>query len=131
TPPLGGRGARVRPPAPPPRPAPPRAPRCAPSRAGRQEDPPAYAAPPAPTPVAEAAVVVRRAGRVLLAQRPAAAVRWAGLWEFPHGELAGGETHEEAARRLLAGGARVGGPRRGAAAARPRRGPPLPDPPRL
>jgi A/G-specific adenine glycosylase len=38
-----------------------------------------------------------------LVQRPAAAVRWAGLWEFPHGELAGGETHEEAARRLLAG----------------------------
>jgi A/G-specific adenine glycosylase len=37
---------------------------------------------------------------VLLARRPAQG-RWAGLWEFPHGPLAAGESHEGAAGRLL------------------------------
>jgi A/G-specific adenine glycosylase len=77
--------------------------RCAAFGAGRQHEIPAYAPPPAPTSVQEAAVVVRREGRVLLVQRPASAVRWASLWEFPHGELIDGETHEQAAGRLLAG----------------------------
>jgi A/G-specific adenine glycosylase len=45
-------------------------------------------------------VVIRRAGQVLLAQRPATAERWASLWEFPHGPLAEGESHEQAAVRL-------------------------------
>ena len=55
---------------------------------------------PAPTEVRESAVVLRGGTRVLLVQRPAAG-RWANLWEFPHGELTAGETHEAAAMRLL------------------------------
>lgn len=75
--------------------------RCVASQTGRQGQIPRRSPPPAPTAVEEAAVVVRRRGRVLLAQRPATAGRWASLWEFPHGELADGESHEQAARRLL------------------------------
>ncbi len=74
--------------------------RCAARLQGRQEQIPARAAPPATTFVRESAVVVRQDGRVLLAQRPASAGRWANLWEFPHGPLAEGEAAEEAARRL-------------------------------
>jgi A/G-specific adenine glycosylase len=48
----------------------------------------------------EAAVVLRRGEQVLLVQRPSEG-RWANLWEFPHGPLADGETHEAAAVRLL------------------------------
>jgi A/G-specific adenine glycosylase len=58
-----------------------------------------------PTPVVhvqEAAIVARRAGKVLLVQRPPTG-RWASMWEFPHGPLEPGETHEAAAGRLLAG----------------------------
>ncbi len=59
-----------------------------------------------PQPVAaevvhEVAVVVRRGGQVLLAQRPGKG-RWAGLWEFPHGPLQPGETHDLTALRILA-----------------------------
>jgi 8-oxo-dGTP pyrophosphatase MutT (NUDIX family) len=43
---------------------------------------------------------VRRGSKVLLVQRPPTG-RWAGLWEFPHGPLTDGETHEAAAIRLL------------------------------
>jgi A/G-specific adenine glycosylase len=50
--------------------------------------------------VQEVAVVVRCQGRVFLVQRPAGG-RWEGLWEFPHGPLQEGETHEHAANRLL------------------------------
>src|SRR6185369_7758786 len=39
--------------------------------------------------------------KVFLAQRPNDADRWAGMWEFPRGELCADETHEVAARRLL------------------------------
>jgi A/G-specific adenine glycosylase len=75
--------------------------RCAAYRQGLQEAIPARTPPPTPTEVQESAVVVRRADKVLLVQRPAEG-RWGGLWEFPHGPLRGGETHEEAARRVLA-----------------------------
>jgi A/G-specific adenine glycosylase len=78
----------------------PLAPRCIARQQGRQEQIPARTPPPAPTLVRESAVVVRRARRVLLVQRPATG-RWANLWEFPHGPLAEGESHEEAAERLL------------------------------
>jgi A/G-specific adenine glycosylase len=44
--------------------------------------------------------VVWRDDRVLLARRPARG-RWAGMWQFPNGEVAPGETWEEALRRLL------------------------------
>jgi len=74
--------------------------RCAARLQGRQEEVPARAPAPAPTAVYESAVVIRRAGRVLLAQRPATAARWANLWEFPHGERREGEEAEAAAVRL-------------------------------
>jgi A/G-specific adenine glycosylase len=72
---------------------------CAARRLGLQEAIPARAAPPTVVEVREAAVVVRRGGAVLLAQRPGEG-RWANMWEFPHGELRDGESHEEAAARL-------------------------------
>jgi A/G-specific adenine glycosylase len=74
--------------------------RCAAYQSGRPEDFPRRSAPAAPTPVSEVAVVIRRGGRVLLAQRPATATRWASMWEFPRGEVAEGETYEGSARRL-------------------------------
>jgi A/G-specific adenine glycosylase len=74
---------------------------CAARRQGKQEEIPRRAAAPEPVAVQEAAVVVRRGGRVLLAQRPATANRWAGMWEFPHGPLRDGEPHEAAAVRVL------------------------------
>jgi A/G-specific adenine glycosylase len=74
--------------------------RCLARQQGRQEQIPARNPPPATTLVRESAVVVRRGdGKVLLVQRPASG-RWASLWEFPHGPLAEGEAHEEAAVRL-------------------------------
>src|SRR5262249_50081000 len=56
---------------------------------------------PAVTEVREVALAIRRGPRVLLARRPETATRWANMWEFPHGELAAGETYESAASRLL------------------------------
>lgn len=73
--------------------------RCVARQLGRQEEIPARAAPPAKTLVEEAAIVVRRAGLVLLVQRPPSG-RWANLWEFPHGVLAQAEIPEIAAVRL-------------------------------
>jgi 8-oxo-dGTP diphosphatase len=46
------------------------------------------------------AAVIEREGRFLLCQRPAHK-RHGGLWEFPGGKLAEGETLEAAARREL------------------------------
>ncbi len=74
--------------------------KCAAKKLGLQEAIPYRPAPPATVEVREAAVVLRRGKRVLLVRRPEAG-RWGNLWEFPHGELAPGETHEEAALRLL------------------------------
>jgi A/G-specific adenine glycosylase len=74
--------------------------RCRARQQGRQEQIPARAAPPAPTLVRESAVVVRRGEQVLLVQRPDSG-RWASLWEFPHGQVAEGESHEQAAARLI------------------------------
>ena len=56
------------------------------ARLGAQETIPVRATAPAVTAIRESAVVIRREGRVLLAQRPADAARWASLWEFPHGD---------------------------------------------
>jgi A/G-specific adenine glycosylase len=66
---------------------------------GTQNKIPAKAASKRIEQVREVAVVVRRAGRVLLAQRAAAADRWPSMWEFPQTELLPGETHEKAAQR--------------------------------
>jgi A/G-specific adenine glycosylase len=68
---------------------------------GLQEAIPQRASRPAVTEVHEVALAIRRGPRVLLAQRPPDADRWAGMWEFPHGELNVGETYEAAADRLL------------------------------
>jgi A/G-specific adenine glycosylase len=73
---------------------------CVARQLGRQDEIPVKAPPPAVTEVREAAVVMRRGHAVLLVQRPEAASRWANLWEFPHGPLGDGESHEEAALRL-------------------------------
>jgi A/G-specific adenine glycosylase len=73
---------------------------CAARRHGIQESIPARASAPAVTAVREAAVVIWRDGRVLLAQRPANATRWAGLWEFPHGPLLDDESPADGARRI-------------------------------
>jgi A/G-specific adenine glycosylase len=73
---------------------------CVARRLGLQDTIPAKAPPPAITDVREAAVVIRRGSEVLLVRRPESANRWANLWEFPHGPLGEGESHEEAALRL-------------------------------
>jgi A/G-specific adenine glycosylase len=74
---------------------------CVSRQKGMQSAIPQKASRPAVTAVREVALVIRRGPRVLLAQRPPDAARWADLWEFPHGELTAGETHEAAAERLL------------------------------
>jgi A/G-specific adenine glycosylase len=73
---------------------------CVARRRNLQDQIPAHAPPPATVAEQEAAVVVRRGEQVFLVQRPGHS-RWAGMWEFPHGSVAGSETHEEAAARLL------------------------------
>jgi A/G-specific adenine glycosylase len=74
---------------------------CAARAMGLQKEIPQKAARPAVTEVREVALAIRRGPRVLLAQRPPDANRWAGMWEFPHRELHTGETYEAAADRLL------------------------------
>lgn len=73
---------------------------CVANRLGLQEAMPPKVAAPKTVEVQEAAVVVCRGATVLLVQRPENG-RWAGMWEFPHGELQAGESHEAAADRLL------------------------------
>jgi A/G-specific adenine glycosylase len=75
--------------------------KCEARRLGLQESIPHRPASSMLIEVREVAIVVRRKRRVLLVQRPAMASRWAQMWEFPHGELNSGETHEQAALRLL------------------------------
>lgn len=52
--------------------------------------------------VREVAVVLRRAGRVLLGQRPPTAARWANMWELPRTEVGVTETLDAAAVRVAA-----------------------------
>jgi A/G-specific adenine glycosylase len=73
---------------------------CVARQRGQQESIPARTPPPEVVRIEEAAVIVRRGGKVLLVQRSPEG-RWAGLWEFPHGPLTEGETHEAAAARVL------------------------------
>lgn len=73
---------------------------CTARELGIQEQIPPPAVAPEVIAVREAAVVVRRGQRVLLVQRPAEG-RWAGMWEFPRGEVEAKEGYEEAADRLL------------------------------
>ena len=74
--------------------------RCIARQLGQQESIPARRTPPEIQHVREVAVVLRRGVEVLLVQRPQRGL-WAGLWEFPHGPLREGESHEFAASRLL------------------------------
>jgi A/G-specific adenine glycosylase len=74
--------------------------KCVARARGLQATIPLRAAPAKATEVRESAVVVRRGGRLLLVQRPTTG-RWASMWEFPHDELTDGETHTQAALRLL------------------------------
>jgi A/G-specific adenine glycosylase len=74
---------------------------CEAHRLGIEEEIPLRPAGPEAVVVQEAAVVVRRGRRLLLAQRPAEG-RWASLWEFPHTTLEPRETHDAAAARLVA-----------------------------
>jgi A/G-specific adenine glycosylase len=73
---------------------------CRARRLGIEERIPTAPAPPVPVDVSEVAVIARRDRRVLLVQRPDD-IRWPRFWEFPHGPLADGETHERAAARML------------------------------
>jgi A/G-specific adenine glycosylase len=54
---------------------------------------------PATVPSEEVTVVIYRANHVLLAQRPEHS-RWAGMWEFPRGSVARGESLESSAKRI-------------------------------
>jgi A/G-specific adenine glycosylase len=73
---------------------------CVARRLGLQAQIPAPERPPEVVEVREVAVAVRRGNRLLLVQRPGHG-RWAGMWEFPHGEAAGPRTGKAAAARLL------------------------------
>jgi A/G-specific adenine glycosylase len=72
---------------------------CEACRSGLQDEIPGRQSSPKEKTVQEVAVVVRRRNRVLLVQRPDKE-RWGGMWEFPHGEVSGEETHESAAARI-------------------------------
>jgi A/G-specific adenine glycosylase len=74
---------------------------CAARFKGLQKRLPRKAAQPRTTQVREAAVVIRRDERVLLAQRPHDAPRWADLWEVPHGELRAAESPDAGAVRIM------------------------------
>ncbi len=51
--------------------------------------------------VARAAAVVVRQGRILCVQAPETAARWAGMWQVPSADIAGGETAGVAASRAV------------------------------
>jgi len=52
--------------------------------------------------VREVAVVLRKAGEVLLCQRPSSAARWPLMWEVPHGEVGKEESDTDALKRIAA-----------------------------
>lgn len=73
---------------------------CAAYRAGTQEERPVRKErKPLPS-YEEVAAAIRHNGRYLLAKRPASGLL-SGLWEFPGGRVASGETHETALKRLI------------------------------
>jgi A/G-specific adenine glycosylase len=74
---------------------------CLARREGIQEHIPRKPTRPATVEVREVCVVARHAGRLLLARRPAGG-RWANMWEFPRAVLETNETHDAAARKLIA-----------------------------
>lgn len=74
---------------------------CLARREGIQEHIPRKPDRPKTVEVREVCVVVRHGGRVLLARRPAGG-RWANMWEFPRAVVEPNQTHDAAARRLIA-----------------------------
>jgi len=72
---------------------------CQARRLGLQHKIPGRLVRPSEIEVQEAGVVIRRAHRVLLVQRPSTG-RWAGLWEFPHDQVRPKENYAAAARRI-------------------------------
>lgn len=75
--------------------------RCVANRDRTQDSIPTRVKRKAPVDVQTVAVVIRKGPKVLLAQRPADAKRWANFWEFPQTDCEPGETNAAAARRLL------------------------------
>ena len=73
---------------------------CRARQVGIQDEIPPAAKRPVTRTVAESAVVLEKKGKLLLVQRPPSG-RWGNLWEFPHGTLLAGESHDQAAQRLL------------------------------
>jgi len=73
---------------------------CVACRRGLQCEIPGQRPSPNEVVIQEVAVVVRRKNRVLMVQRPLTG-RWPGMWEFPHGQVGNGETHESAAQRVI------------------------------
>lgn len=73
---------------------------CAARRLDIQHEIPLRARRPEPKLISEVAVVLTKKSKFLLVQRPARG-RWENLWEFPHGTVHPGETHDGAAARLL------------------------------
>jgi len=74
---------------------------CLAHREGIQNRIPRRSARPTVVEVREVCVVARHKSRVLLARRPPGG-RWANMWEFPRAVLEPGDTHDAAARRLIA-----------------------------
>jgi A/G-specific adenine glycosylase len=68
---------------------------------GIQEQLPETAARPATAAVRMVAAVIEDVGRVLLEQRRDDADRWAGMWDFPNGEVGERETPEAAVRGVV------------------------------
>lgn len=73
---------------------------CEAKRKGLQESIPHRPITPKQIAVIEVAVVIRRADRVLLVQRPLGG-RWGGLWEFLHDKIRFSESYKSAARRIV------------------------------
>jgi A/G-specific adenine glycosylase len=74
---------------------------CLARRKGIQEELPWKPERPTTVEVREVCVVARHGGKVLLTRRPPGG-RWANMWEFPRAVVDGKETHESAARKLIA-----------------------------
>ena len=75
---------------------------CIAQRDSLQDALPTKSAPIALEEVREVAIVVRRGSKVLLVRRPETG-RWANMWEFPHAPLEKDESHDQAAKRQIAG----------------------------
>jgi A/G-specific adenine glycosylase len=73
---------------------------CAARASGQQAELPTPPVRPPLTPLAMVAAVVRSRGRLLVVKLGAQATRWAGLWQFPSGEVRPGETGVESVARV-------------------------------